>query len=95
MLVNGLIHEVETLLSRYDAKDVHPLDSIGYGQVVSYLKGELIYQDMIDEINLRTRQYVKKQRTWFKNEPIDLELDISNNTNLTEIISVIISNFNN
>jgi tRNA dimethylallyltransferase len=95
MLANGLIHEVETLLSRYDAKDVHPLDSIGYGQVVSYLKGELIYQEMIDEINLRTRQYVKKQRTWFKNEPIDLELDISNNTNLTEIISVIISNFNN
>ena len=95
MLANGLINEVETLLSKYDANNVHPLDSIGYKQVISHLNGELSYQDMIDEINLRTRQYVKKQRTWFKNEPVDLEFDVSNNTNVTEMISVIISNFNN
>ena len=37
MLENGLINEVETLLSKYDVKDVHPLDSIGYKQVISYL----------------------------------------------------------
>ncbi len=95
MLANGLINEVETLLSKYDANNVHPLDSIGYKQVISHLNGALSYQDMIDEINIRTRQYVKKQRTWFKNEPVDLELDVSNNTNVTEMISVIISNFNN
>lgn len=95
MLGNGLINEVETLLSKYDANNVHPLDSIGYKQVISHLNGALSYQDMIDEINLRTRQYVKKQRTWFKNEPVDLEFDVSNNTNVTEMISVIISNFNN
>jgi tRNA dimethylallyltransferase len=72
MLEDGLIDEVDTLLSKYDVGDVHPLDSIGYKQVISYLNGDLSYQEMIDEINIRTRQYVKKQRTWFKNEPIDL-----------------------
>ncbi|MEE9572407.1 MAG: tRNA (adenosine(37)-N6)-dimethylallyltransferase MiaA, partial [Candidatus Neomarinimicrobiota bacterium] len=95
LLANGLINEVETLLSKYDTKNVHPLDSIGYKQVVSYLNGVLSYQEMIDEINIKTRQYAKKQLIWFKNEPIDLELDISNNTNLAEMISVIISNYNN
>ncbi len=95
MLANGLINEVETLLSKYDANNIHPLDSIGYKQVISHLNGALSYQDMIDEINLRTSQYVKKQRTWFKNEPIDLKIDKSNYTNVTEMISVIISNFNN
>ena len=95
MLENGLIEEVEALLSKYDAKDVHPLDSIGYRQVISYLNGELSNQDMIDEINIRTRQYVKKQRTWFKNEPIDLELDVSNYSNVSEIASEIILNYNN
>ena len=68
MLEDGLIKEVETLLSKYDVKNVHPLDSIGYKQVISYLNGDLSYQEMTDEINIRTRQYVKKQRTWFKNE---------------------------
>ena len=95
MLENGLINEVETLLSKYNVKDVHPLDSIGYKQVISYFNGKLNYQEMIDEINIRTRQYVKKQRTWFKNEPIDLELDVSNYTSNSEIASEIISNYNN
>ena len=95
MLENGLITEVETLLSKYDVKDVHPLDSIGYRQVISYLNSDLSYQNMTDEINIRTRQYVKKQRTWFKNESIDLELDVSDYSSTTEIASEIISNHNN
>jgi tRNA dimethylallyltransferase len=95
MLENGLTDEVKTLLSKYNIKDVHPLDSIGYKQVISYLNGDLDYTQMTDEINIRTRQYVKKQRTWFKNEPIDLELDVSNYTSNSEIASEIISNYNN
>ena len=95
MLENGLINEVETLLSKYNVLDVHPLDSIGYKQVISYLKGDLSYQEMIDEINIRTRQYVKKQRTWFHNEPINLEINVLNYANITEIVSEIISNYNN
>ena len=94
MLENGLIKEVETLLSKYDVNDVHPLDSIGYRQVISYLKGNLNHQEMIDEINIRTHQYVKKQLTWFNNEPIDLEIDKSDYTNITEIVSEIILNYN-
>jgi len=95
MIENGLINEVETLLLKYNLKDVHPLDSIGYKQAISYLNGDLSYKDMTDEINIRTRQYVKKQRTWFRNEPIDLELDVSNYTSNFEIAFEIISNYNN
>ena len=95
MLENGLTDEVKTLLSKYDIKDVHPLDSIGYKQVISYLNGDLSYQEMTEDINIRTRQYVKKQRTWFQNEPIDLELDVSNYTSNSKIASEIISNYNN
>jgi len=95
MLENGLINEVETLLSKYNVKEVHPLDSIGYKQVISYLKGGLSYQEMTDEINIRTRQYVKKQRTWFNNEPIDLELNVSNFASISEITSEILVFYNN
>ncbi|MCK4904454.1 MAG: tRNA (adenosine(37)-N6)-dimethylallyltransferase MiaA, partial [Candidatus Marinimicrobia bacterium] len=51
MLQNGLIKEVETLLTKYDINDVHPLDSIGYRQIILHLKGNLNHQEMIDEIN--------------------------------------------
>lgn len=95
MMANGLIKEVETLLTKYDINDVHPLDSIGYRQIILHLKGNLNHQEMIDEINIRTRQYVKKQLTWFNNEPIDVEIDKSNYTNITDIISEIILNYNN
>jgi len=94
MLKNGLIKEVETLLSKYNVQDVHPLDSIGYKQVISYLNSDLSYQEMIDEINIRTRQYVKKQSTWFKNEPIDLEIDVSNYNSISEIVSELLLNYN-
>ncbi len=93
MLENGFIKEVETLLSNYDIKGVHPLDSIGYKQVISYLKGDLNYQEMIDEINIRTRQYVKKQRTWFKNESIGLEIDIQKNDQTEDIVENIFKNY--
>lgn len=92
MLANGLIKEVETLLTKYDANNVHPLDSIGYRQVISHLKGELSYQEMTDEINIRTRQYVKKQLTWFKNEPVDLEIDLTENPKMRFVIEKIIIN---
>lgn len=90
MLEDGLIDEVDTLLSKYDVGDVHPLDSIGYKQVISYLNGDLSYQEMIDEINIRTRQYVKKQRTWFKNEPIDLEIELTDILNAQNVVKMII-----
>ncbi len=91
MLEKGVVEEVETLLSKYGKKNVHPLDSIGYKQIISYLKGKLTYQEMIDEINIRTRQYAKKQIAWFKNEPIDLEIDLSERTNSEDLIFEIIS----
>ncbi len=74
MLQSAWIEEVETLLSRFP--ECRPLQSVGYAQVVQYLKGvkpqgrkmrEGI-RGLQDEIELATRQLVKKQRTWFKNQ---------------------------
>lgn len=94
MLENGLIKEVETLLLKFDVRDVHPLDSIGYRQVISSLNGDLNQQEMIDEINIRTRQYVKKQRTWFRNEPIDLKINLTGNCTIEKVISTITKLYN-
>jgi tRNA dimethylallyltransferase len=74
MLNQGLIMEVKQLMRQYP--QARALDSVGYFQVKQYLSGvepegrqvragEL---GLVDEIELATRQLVKKQRTWFKNQ---------------------------
>ena len=93
MIEMGLVEEVKQLLSNYPKESVHPLDSIGFRQVIQYLDGKISKQEMIDDINLRTRQFVKKQMTWFKSEPIDLEIDLTDQPNYSKIIEKVISNY--
>lgn len=93
MLDLGFIEEVKSLLSNYNKDDVHPLDSIGYKQVRAYLNSELSYDEMIEEINIRTRQYAKKQFTWFRSEPISVEIEINENSQINEIVEKVISNY--
>jgi len=74
MIQNGLVEEVTSLLEKYPLS--RPLESVGYSEVVSYLKGNLpqgrkIKPDvagLADEVTLATRQLVKRQRTWVKGQ---------------------------
>ena len=93
MLDLGLIEEVKSLLSNYNENDVHPLDSIGYKQIRAYLNNEFNYDKMIEEINIRSRQYAKKQFTWFRSEQISFEIEIEENSQINEIVEKVISNY--
>lgn len=93
MLDQGLIEEVKSLMSNYKEDVVHPLDSIGYKQVRAYLNNKLSYDKMVEEINIRTRQYAKKQFTWFRSEPISIEIEIIENSQIDEIVEKVISNY--
>jgi tRNA dimethylallyltransferase len=64
MLQRGLVHEVEALLNKYGETEV--LNStIGYREIIPYLKGEYSLSEGRRRIQKRTRQYAKKQMTWF------------------------------
>ena len=65
MLDSGWIEETETALTRYPA-DCPGLKTIGYAEIVRYLAGELDRQALDPAIILVTRQYAKRQRTWFR-----------------------------
>ena len=80
MIKDGWIKEVKKLLflQKETKKVIPPLDSIGYTQIIEYLKGS-IAQDTLKEIIItKTRQYAKKQKKWFENENIDLKIDLTN-----------------
>ena len=67
MLESGWILEVEKLLSSYSPK-LKPLQAIGYREIVQYLQGKLEFESMVEQIKKRTRQYAKRQITWFRKE---------------------------
>ena len=76
MLNNGWIEETKSLRKGNDPIATHPMESIGYRQIAAFLDGRLNKVDLEAEIILRTCQYARRQLQWFRQENIDLTIDI-------------------
>lgn len=68
MLKEGWIEEVKNLLSAGHDEHLKPFSSIGYREILLYLKSSIGYEDMVKEIKMQTRHYAKRQMTWFSKE---------------------------
>jgi tRNA dimethylallyltransferase len=67
MLASGLVEEVERLMQRTDlTPDLPAMRTVGYRQVIAYLRGTLSYQEMIEKGIIATRQLAKRQLTWLR-----------------------------
>lgn len=66
MLDEGLVEETSALLAKYPDTGLQPYYGIGYREVIAYLNGEYSYEEMVEWIVVHTRQYAKRQRTWFR-----------------------------
>jgi len=65
MLERGLVKEVETIIHQY-GEDLPLLDTLGYREIKEYLKGDISLDSAQYMIVLHTRQFAKRQRTWFR-----------------------------
>jgi tRNA dimethylallyltransferase len=77
MIANGLLEEVKELA---DQKHLNALKTVGYKELYAYLDASYNLNTAIDKIKQHTRNYAKRQLTWFKNqdnfeafEPTDFE----------------------
>lgn len=66
MLELGLATETELLLQRY-GPDLPLLKTLGYAEMVQHLQGQLDLTATAAAIVTSTRQFAKRQRTWFRN----------------------------
>ena len=66
MVEEGLIDEIRTLLARGLPRSCTALQAIGYKEFLSAMEGEATMEEAIEEVKLRSRQYAKRQVTWFK-----------------------------
>jgi len=65
-LAAGWQAEVKALAARWGEAPLRKSAAIGYPELLDVEKGSLSLQDAKERILLRTRQYARRQRTWFK-----------------------------
>lgn len=66
MMQQGLEEEVRNLLPYKHLKN---LQTVGYTEVFDYFDGKCTLQEAIDKIKQHTRNYAKRQLTWFRKDP--------------------------
>ena len=69
MMAAGLVEEVEGLLSSGVPESCTAMQAIGYKEMVAALREGRAVAEAAEEIKLRSRQYAKRQLTWFRREP--------------------------
>jgi tRNA dimethylallyltransferase len=69
MMEGGAIEEVAALLPRHLNPDLPVMRAIGVPEIAAYLKGDSDMDSCIAKGSLATRQYAKRQYTWFTNQP--------------------------
>ncbi|MFM7458951.1 MAG: tRNA (adenosine(37)-N6)-dimethylallyltransferase MiaA [bacterium] len=68
MIDCGFLDEVKALINKYGR--VKTIDStIGYRELADYLSGLMSLDEAVNQIQLRTRRYAKRQMTWFRANP--------------------------
>ncbi len=65
MMQHGLLEEVNYLLPYKQLKN---LQTVGYTELFDFLDGQCSLKEAIDKIKQRTRNYAKRQLTWFKKD---------------------------
>ena len=68
MIEMGLVAEVSTLIEKY-GWDLLLLNTLGYAEIKAYLGDNYSLEEAIAEIIIHTRQFAKRQRTWFRAYP--------------------------
>jgi tRNA dimethylallyltransferase len=80
MFENGAVNEVENLVKQAPDKDSLVTKTIGYEEIKDYLAGKISKEQAIEIASQKTRNYAKRQLTWFRNQfpKPDTSLTINN-----------------
>jgi tRNA dimethylallyltransferase len=68
MFVAGLVDETKRLLEHGLAQNKVAMQALGYRQVIEHLRGERSLKETTELVKIRTRQFAKRQMTWFRRQ---------------------------
>ena len=89
MVGKGLIEEARRMLPN---RNENALNTVGYKEMFKYFDGEIPVEEAIRQIQSHTREYARKQLTWYKKDPTMTWFNLSDKTITTKNI---IENVNN
>ena len=72
MLEAGFVDEVQALLNAGFKPETSSMSAIGYKQIASYLENQIPLEEAIRQIRSKTRQYVRQQANWFRDDNPDI-----------------------
>lgn len=81
MIEDGLVHEVEELLKKYDKKLVS-MQGIGYKEIIDFIEGNITMNEAVEILKTNTRRFAKRQFTWFNGDSNIKWFDITDIKNL-------------
>ena len=68
MFEDGLLDEARWLRDRGFDRNLPALSGVGYAEALAHLDGRLTLPEAIERTTTRTRQYARRQRTWFRHQ---------------------------
>ena len=68
MMEEGFVEEVDGLLAAGHNRADPGLDGVGYREMADHLGGEISLEEAMERTRVATRQYARRQRTWFRHQ---------------------------
>ncbi len=90
MFKNGAVEEVKSLLNEKCNINALAMKSLGVKEIISYLENRISKDEAMELAKTRTRQYAKRQITWFKNQLQEKDIiEFSNNGEYEKILTMV------
>lgn len=93
MIKKGLIKEVKKLKELGFTSEMQSMKGIGYKEILYYLDGKITLDGAIDMIKQGSRNYAKRQLTWFRKDKNVIWLNRDDFSNDSEIIDYILKSY--
>lgn len=82
MIEEGLVEEAKGL---FDYRHLVALNTVGYKELFDFFQDNISLEEAIEQIKIHTRQYAKRQMTWFNKVPNIKWIESTNNINFNEL----------
>jgi len=90
MISDGLVDEIKSVLEKGYSSELNSLNTVGYKEIIAYLKGEYDLERAVELIKRNTRHYAKRQMTWFRKDEMIKWFEIDQEEELEKIADSII-----
>lgn len=94
MFAAGLVEETRSLLASHTTLSRTAGQAVGYREVIEHLRGERDLPATVELVKLRTRQFAKRQMTWFRSLSECRTVAVSGEIDATEVADRIVTAFN-